>query len=154
MNRAERRRLARKLDALDAEATATRKAFARDHRPGRKLFLTELLTPDQALAHPVFGDGTRQALLGAYGSAHGVGPGLLAECWGCCRCWGPDWPPVAVLAVTPDAERGGVGLLCTACASLGGQEAERLVMRGLERDFGLEDAKRVSASAMAPGGRA
>ena len=89
MNRHERRRLKRKLAALDAKASATLEAFVREHRPGRNLFLTELLSPDQALAHPLFGVGTKEALTAAYGSAHGVGPGLIAECFGCCGQLGP-----------------------------------------------------------------
>jgi hypothetical protein len=154
MNRHERRQLERKLASLDAEGTATREAFARDHRPGRKLFQAERFSLEQALAHPLFGEGTRQALLGAYGSAHDVGPGLLAECFGCCGHWSPHWPPVAVLVITMEADKGGVGLLCATCASLDGQEAEALILRALSRDLGLENATRVPASAFAPGGRA
>jgi hypothetical protein len=150
MNRAERRRLKRKLDALDAKASATLETFVHERRHGRGLFLAELLSPDQALAHPIFGAGTKEALLGAYGSAHGIGSGLLSECWGCCKRWGPDWPPVAVLTVTTEADKGGVGLLCAACASLDGPGAERLVMRGLERDFGLTDTRKVPAAAFSP----
>jgi hypothetical protein len=148
MNRHERHRLKRMLAGLDAKATATLETFVREHRHGRGLFLAELLSPDQALAHPLFGDGTKEALTAAYGSAHGVGSGLLSECWGCCKRWGPDWPPAAVLTIAIEADKGGVGLLCTTCASLDGPEAERLVMRGLERDFGLTDTRKVSASAL------
>jgi hypothetical protein len=154
MNRHERRRLKRKLASLDVEATATREAFVREHRPGRKLFQAKLLSIAEALEHQHFGEGTRQALLGAYGSAHDVGPGLLAECFGCCRHWSPYWPPVAVLAITMEADKGGVGLLCAACATLEGEKAEALILRALARDLGLENVKRVPVSAMAPGGRA
>jgi hypothetical protein len=152
MNARERRQAERKLASLDAEAIATREAFTRER--GCKLFQAERFSLEEALAHPLFGDGTRQALLGAYGSAHGVGPGLIAECWGCCRCWDPHSPPVAVLAITMDAGMGGIGLLCTACAALEGKEAEALILRALSRDLGLENATRVPASAFAPGGRA
>ncbi len=151
MNRHERRRLKRKLAALDAEATATREAFAREHRPGRNLFLTELLSPGQALAHPLFGIGTKEALTAAFGSAHGVGAGLLSECWGCCGRWAPDWPPVAVLTITMRADKGGVGLLCATCAGLQGEETEALILRGIARDFGLQDTRKVT---LAPGGHA
>jgi hypothetical protein len=150
MNRAERRRLARLVRGLEAKAEATRRSFAEQGNPGRSLYQAERLTIEQALAHPAFGDGAREAVAGAYAAAHGIG-GLICECWGCCCRWRPDWPPAAALALTLDAEKGGLGLLCLTCAALEGPEAEQLVIRGLARDFGLEDARPVT---MAPGGHA
>jgi hypothetical protein len=150
MNRAKRRRLARLVRGLEDKAEATRQAFAEQGRPGRRLYQAERLTIEQALTHPAFGSGAREAVVGAYAAAHGVGD-LICECWGCCGHWRPDWAPVAALALTLDTEKGGLGLLCATCAALEGQEAEAMILHALIRDFGLEDARPVT---MAPGGHA
>jgi hypothetical protein len=149
MNRAERRQLARLVRGLEAKVEAMRQAFAEQGRPGRRLYQAELFTIEEALIHPVFGIGTREAVAGAYAAAHGVG-NLISECWGCCGHWHPDWAPVAALAVTLDAEMGGLGLLCRTCAALEDPEAEALILRALERDLGFEDAQKVAAATLSP----
>jgi hypothetical protein len=148
MSRPMRRRLERELRELDRQGEARRQATVRGYRPGQRLFRAEWLAIGEAVVHPIFGTGTREAIAAAFGSAHGIGPGLLSECWGCGACWRPDWGPALVLTVTLDDGAGGVGLLCEACAGLDGQEAERLVVRGLERDFGLENTRKVPVSAL------
>lgn len=150
MSRPMRRRLDRELRQLDREGEARRRAMVRAYKPGRRLFRAEWLTIAEAVAHPTFGRGTREAIAAAYGSAHGVGPGVMAECWGCGRCWRQDWGPALVLTVTLDDGATAVGLLCEGCAGLSGPEAERLVVRGLERDFGLTDTRKVPAAALSP----
>jgi hypothetical protein len=150
MNARERRRLAREVAALDRAGEAQREAMVRAYRPGKHLFWTNWLTVGQALADPTFGPGTKDALTAAFASAHGIGPGLLCECWSCGNRWAPDRVPALVLTITLDDEAGGIGLLCKACGTLGDAELERLVVRGLERDFGLTDPTKVSTADLSP----
>jgi hypothetical protein len=151
--RAFRRRLARLTREADARLAELhrREAGAR----GRRLIAAELLPMPEALADPALGGHAMEALAAAYGAAHRVGDGLMAECMTCRTPWTPDRSPAATLKIVttkPDAM--GLGLVCAACVDLGRAGFEATLGQALKRDFLGGGGELVSAAMVAPGGSA
>src|SRR5690349_13025655 len=119
MGEARRRRLAGHVAALRAEAKADFDAFRRAQVPGRKLFSVEIMSVDDAAAHPVVGPTALRAVVASGYSALGAGD-LICECQLCARRFGPARPPAAAMVVRisrPDFAT--VGLVCEICAASG-----------------------------------
>jgi hypothetical protein len=158
-NRASRRKLASKMRRLKkkvfADLSAMRAAMdAPQHHGKRRCVSASVIPLPAALNDPALGGHAMEALLAAYGSAHGLIDGVMCECSGCGSAWSPTRTPAEAVRIDytrPDGTA--LGMLCGECASRPwGEVVPRLAEFGRGAFFG--DGPVTVVPAMAPGGRA
>lgn len=114
--------------------------------------MAEVLPLPAALNDRLLEQHAQEALLAAYGAAHGLSQGALCECFGC-RCqWSQRRTPGSFLKITlsrPNAML--LALLCWECCARPLADVQRTVTDGMRRDF-LGEGGQVST--LAPAGRA
>lgn len=145
------RRLEREAEADFAEARRAAEAVG----SGRCLVSAECLGMAEALDDPGIGPSVLKAMTAAYGAAHGVGTGLLAECMTCRGLWSTDRVPAAVLRVaTTRPDTMGIGLVCRECSALDDATLKAAVGHAVRRDFLGGEGEEVTAAMIGPGGSA
>ncbi len=160
-NRAERRKLASEMRRLKQKASADfsvmRAAMeAPQHHGKRRCVSASVISLPDAMNDPVLGKHAMEAMLAAFGAAHGLIDGVMCECSGCGSAWSPTRAPVEAVRIEYTRPDGmAVGMLCGECASRPWSEVvPRLAEFVRGAFFGDGPITVVPVAAMAPGGRA